>query len=75
MFQVIHYTLIIVLTIYIRFFFIFPDIVLECLVTFVQGKIGDICDIFGKLKQNNVICMAVARAIQYVLHLLGCQQW
>lgn len=74
MFQIIHYTLIYILTIHIRFFFQF-SIVLGCLVTYLQGKLGEIYDTVGKLKQNHVIYMAIARAIQNELRLLNCQQW
>lgn len=75
MFQIINYTLIYILTIHIRFFFNFPAIVLGCLVTYLQGKLGEIYDTVGKWKQNHVIYMAIARAIQYELRLLNCQQW
>lgn len=75
MFQIIHYTLIYILTIHIIFFFNFPAIVLGCLVTYLQEKLGEIYDTVGKLKQNHVIYMAIARAIQNELRLLNCQQW
>lgn len=61
MFQIIHYTLIYIIS---DFFFNFPAIVLGCLVTYLQGKLGEIYDTVGKLKQNHVIYMAIARAIQ-----------
>lgn len=57
------------------FFFNFPAIVLGCLVTYLQGNLGEIYDTVGKLKQNHVIYMAIARAIQNELRLLNCQQW
>lgn len=75
MFQIIHYTLIYILTIHIIFFFNFPAIVLGCLVTYLQEKLGEIYDTVGKLKQNHVIYMAIARVIQNELRLLNCQQW
>lgn len=73
MFQMLHYTVYNDTTIDVRFFFHFPR---HCTIMFgnlFTGTLGELCDIFKKFKQV-VICMAVARALQCVLHLLSYHQ-